>query len=76
MTKAEAEKERIRLARQHPKATWLISEEKPGAWSVVKVGLEPADKSRIETTEQRPKPPYPDDPVGSDRRNLSKWGAA
>jgi hypothetical protein len=75
MTREEAEKQRERLSREHPEATWLVREETGGGWNVVRVGLPQADKTLIEEKEERSRPPYPDDPVGSTRRNFGTFGA-
>jgi hypothetical protein len=75
VTKAEAEKERDRLSAEHPEATWLVREAENEAWEVVRVGLPQSDKTRIEEKEERSRPPYPDDPVGSSRRNFNSFGA-
>jgi hypothetical protein len=40
----------------------MIAEQSPGDWSLVKVGLKPADSSNVESTEERPRPPTADDP--------------
>jgi hypothetical protein len=75
MTRDEAEKERKRRSREHPEATWLLREDEAGNWSVVKVGLAQPDKTLVEEKEERSRPPYPDDPVGSTRRNFGTSGA-
>jgi hypothetical protein len=38
VTREDAERERARQAEQQPDATWLIAENKPGDWSIIKVG--------------------------------------
>jgi hypothetical protein len=75
VTRAEAEKERESLSQEHPEATWLVREEDDGGWTVVRVGLPQSDRTRIEEKEERSRPPYPDDPVGSTRRNFGTFGA-
>ena len=75
MTREEAQKERERLSQEHPEATWLLREEDDGGWSVVKVGLPQPDKTLVEEQEARSRPPHPDDPVGSTRRNFGTFGA-
>jgi hypothetical protein len=75
VTRAEAENERERLSQEHPEATWLVREEDDGGWTVIRVGLPQSDRTRIEEKEERSRPPYPDDPVGSTRRNFGAFGA-
>lgn len=76
MTRKEAQKERDRLSQEHPEATWLVREEEgDGGWSVVKVGLPQTDKTLVEEQEARSRPPHPDDPLGSTRRNFRTFGA-
>jgi hypothetical protein len=75
MTRGEAEKERERLSSEHPEATWLLREEEDGSWKVVRVGLPQPDKTLVEEREERSRPPHPDDPVGSTRRNFGTFGA-
>jgi hypothetical protein len=75
MNRDEAEKERQRLSGEHPEATWLVRENDDGSWEVVRVGLPQSDSSLIEEKEERSRPPYPDDPIGSTRRNFSTFGA-
>jgi hypothetical protein len=43
MDREQAQRERDRMATDHPDATWLVAEQKPGEWAVVKVGLAPSD---------------------------------
>ncbi|MFL5907023.1 MAG: hypothetical protein ACJ75Z_05455, partial [Solirubrobacterales bacterium] len=64
-----------RLSQEHPEATWLVREDAAGDWSVVRVGLPQPDKKLVEEKEERSRPPYPDDPVGSTRRNFGSFGA-
>ncbi len=70
MTREEAERERDRMAEEQPNATWLVTEQEPGKWSVVKVGLKPTPPD-AEATESRPRPPHPDDPRP---RHNPNWG--
>jgi hypothetical protein len=71
MTREEAESERDRMAEEQPESTWLVAEQKPGEWSVVKVGLKPSTSADGEATESRPRPPTPDDPRP---RHNPNWG--
>ena len=74
VTREEAERERARHAEKHPDSTWPIAESEPGIWSVVKVGLEPTDSATGESTQERPKPSYADDPRSAQSQNFSNWG--
>jgi len=71
VTREEAGGERDRMAQEHPDATWLVVEQEPGEWSVVKVGLKPPTSPDAEATESRPRPPHPDDPRP---RHDPNWG--
>ena len=78
MTREEAERERDRLAREHPdRAThsWLARPDADGLWSVVKIGLPPGD--RIDplraTMETKPRPPHADDPRSGHGRNVGAY---
>ncbi|HSD24962.1 MAG TPA: hypothetical protein VLB79_11620 [Solirubrobacterales bacterium] len=62
MDREQAQSERDRLATEHPDATWLLAEERPGEWAVVKVGLAPAQGPEGSQTEARPNPDYAGDP--------------
>jgi hypothetical protein len=75
MTRDEAETERERLSREHPEATWLVHEYADAGWSVVRVGLPQPNRTLVEEKEERSRPPYPDDPVGSTRGNFNSFGA-
>jgi hypothetical protein len=75
MTREQAAKERDRLSQEHPEATWLVKEDDGGTWIVVRANLPQGDKTRVEEKEERSRPPYPDDPVGSTRRNFGTFGA-
>jgi len=44
------------MADEHPELTWLVAEQKPGEWAVVKVGLAPTDAPTASETEERAKP--------------------
>jgi hypothetical protein len=69
MDREQAERERERMAAEHPEATWLIAEQNPGDWAVVKVGLVPTDGPDGSATQARPKPDYADDPRAAQVRN-------
>jgi hypothetical protein len=75
VTREEAERERERLSQQHPEATWLVRKEGDQDWSVVRVGLPQPEKKLVEEKEERSRPPYADDPLGSTRRNFGTFGA-
>jgi hypothetical protein len=62
MNQEQAELERERMAEEHPESTWLVAEQTPGEWAVVKVGLTPVDAPTASETEARPKPDYAGDP--------------
>jgi hypothetical protein len=62
MNREQAQTERDRMADEHPEATWLVAEQKPGDWAVVKVGLAPSDSATNTETEERAKPDYAEDP--------------
>ena len=74
VTREEAERDRARQAEEHPDSTWLIAEHERGIWSVVKVALKPTDSATGESTEERPKPSYADDPRSAQSQNFSNWG--
>jgi hypothetical protein len=61
MNRQEAQSERDRMADEQPQATWLVAEQKPGEWAVVRVGLAPTDPTGS-SSEARPQPDYPEDP--------------
>ena len=67
MNREEAQIERDRMAAEHPDVTWLVAEQHPGDWAVVKVGLTPSDAPMASATEERAKPDYAEDP-----RNVSE----
>ena len=68
MNREQAQTERDRMADEHPEATWLVAEQKPGEWAVVKVGLAPTEQAGS-ATEARPKPDHADDPRSHLGRN-------
>jgi hypothetical protein len=70
MNREEAERERERMATDNPDVTWLVAEQEPGDWAVVKVGLVPGDSNAVETTEERPRPPTADDPRTAQQQNV------
>jgi hypothetical protein len=61
VTRAEAEARRDQLAEQEPDVTWLIAGGEENGWRVARVGINPNDAATVETTEERPRPPQPDD---------------
>jgi hypothetical protein len=69
MNRDQAQRARDRMATEHPEATWLVGEQRPGEWAVVKVGLAPADGPDGSATEARPKPDYAGDPRSSQVQN-------
>ena len=69
MNRKQADSERERVAAEHPEATWLVAEQAPGEWSVVKVGLTPPDGPEGSATEARAKPDYADDPRAAQVQN-------
>jgi hypothetical protein len=71
VTREEAERERDRLAEEQPDSTWLVAEQEPGRWSVVKVGLKPSKPDPVPETESRPRPPNADD---TRPRHDPNWG--
>jgi hypothetical protein len=68
VNREDAERERDRMAADHPEATWLIAERRTGDWAVVKVGLTPVD-AEGSATEARPRPDYAGDPRSSQAQN-------
>jgi hypothetical protein len=68
MDREQAERERDRMADEHPEATWLVAEQQPGDWAVVKVGLPPAGATQ-DSIEARPKPGHGEDPRSSRMQN-------
>jgi hypothetical protein len=73
MTRAEAEAQCAKLAAEHPDREthrWLAREDAGGAWSVVKVGLPPADSANTAETRADQKPATADDPRSSAMQNL------
>jgi hypothetical protein len=69
MNREQAERERERMAADHPEATWLVAEQGPGDWAVVKVGLAPTDAPTGDAVEARPKPDYAEDPRSTGMQN-------
>jgi hypothetical protein len=75
MNREQAQRERDRMADEHPEATWLVAEQNPGAWAVVKVGLTPSDAAEGSATEARPKPNNAEDPRHVNQQTLPPWSA-
>jgi hypothetical protein len=69
MNREQAEIQRDRMASEHPESTWLVAEQKPGEWAIVKVGLAPLDGPDGSSTEARPRPDYAGDPRSSQQQN-------
>jgi hypothetical protein len=73
MTRAEAEAQCTKLAAEHPDREthrWIPREETGGGWSVVKVGLPPADPAKTAETRADEKPATADDPRSTAMQNL------
>jgi hypothetical protein len=68
MNREQAQGERDRMADEHPEATWLVAEQQPGDWAVVKVGMPPAGATQ-DSIEARPKPGHGEDPRSSRMQN-------
>ncbi len=67
MNREQAQRERDRMADEHPEATWLVAEQQPGDWAVVE-GRASARRQRPRiSTEARPKPDYAEDPTALPR---------
>jgi hypothetical protein len=75
MDREQAERERERMAAEHPQVTWLVAEREPGDWAVVKVGLAPTNGPDATATEARPKPDYADDPRPAGQQLVPPWSA-
>jgi hypothetical protein len=75
MNREQAQRDRDRMAAEHPEATWLVAEPQPGNWAVVKVGLAPADGPDQSTTEARPKPDHAEDPRPAGQQLVPPWSA-
>ena len=75
MNHEQADSERARMAAEHPEATWLVAEQAPGEWSVIKVGLTPPDPPEGSATEARPKPDYAEDPRPAQNQLVPPYAA-
>ena len=75
MNRDQAERQREQMAADHPEATWLVAERKPGEWAVVKVGLAPVDGPEASATQARPKPDYAEDPRPAGQQLVPPWSA-
>jgi hypothetical protein len=77
MTREQAEKERERLSREHPNATWLTREEGDGTWSVLRVNIAPNSSPELTAeTRAEERPPTPGDPRSGPLREAPPFGAA
>jgi hypothetical protein len=77
----EAERLCIKLAREHPNRgthSWVPREEADGGWSVIRIAFPPPKDpgALAATTEERPKPPAPDDPRRGPLRDVPPFGGA
>jgi hypothetical protein len=78
MTRAEAEAEAARLADESPDREthrWIAREDDGGDWSVVRIGLPPADEATGTETRGDERPATPDDPRPSSWQNVPPWAA-
>ncbi len=69
MDREHAERERDRLAKEHPEATFIATKGDDG-WQVLKVGIASASGATGTAIAAKPKPPEPDDPRSVASRNL------
>jgi hypothetical protein len=78
MTKAEAQRECERLARESPEREthrWILGQQRDGEWTVIKIGLPPTTPLGGEPeTRADEKPPTPDDPRSSSPRGIPGYG--
>lgn len=74
MNREEAERERTRLAEEHPESTWLLKEADEG-WQVLKVGIPGVQPPTGTSTAATPRPERPDSPPTPDKQQFNpNWG--
>jgi hypothetical protein len=75
VNREEAERERARLAEEHPEATWLLKEAEDG-WQVLRVGIPSVDGRPTGTSvTSTPRPERPDTPPAPDKQQVNpNWG--
>ena len=69
MNREQAERERDRLAAEHPDATFIATQGDDG-WQILNVGIASASGATGTAIAAKPKPPEPDDPRSASSRNL------
>ena len=69
MDRDQAERERDRLAGEHPEATFIATEGEDG-WQVLRVGIAQVEGPSGTAIAAKPKPPEPDDPRSAASRNI------
>ena len=74
MTRQDAEAMREDLSESDPGSTYIVAGDDAGGWKVVKIGMAPSESGEVPTTEERPRPPHPDDTrSGHEQRAGSTW---
>ena len=74
MDKEQAERERDRLAAEHPEATWLLKEADDG-WQILRVGIPSVEGPTGASVAATPRPERPDTPPTPDKQQYNpNWG--
>jgi hypothetical protein len=74
MNREVAERERDRLAQEHPEATWLLKEAEEG-WQVLRVGMPPFEGPSGTSVAATPRPERPDSPPAPNKQIVNpNWG--
>ena len=78
MNREDADRQAAKLAAEHPDREthrFLPRQNADGEWTVVRIGLPPADGGGVAEVRADEKPPTPDDPRESLSRNLGPYAA-
>ncbi|MGZ8667438.1 MAG: hypothetical protein ACXWZM_10060 [Solirubrobacterales bacterium] len=74
MDREQAERERKRLAKEHPGSTWIVGEADDG-WQVLRVGIPPVEGPSGTSLAAKPRPAAPDSPPSPDQQIVNpNWG--